>query len=71
MSNIAEGFERNSRAEFARFLAIARGSAGEVRSQVYLADELGYVDAENARILLSLCREITKMIIALRKSLGA
>jgi hypothetical protein len=29
------------------------------------------VDAENARILLSLCREITKMIIALRKSLGA
>jgi four helix bundle protein len=71
MSNIAEGFERNSRAEFARFLAIARGSAGEVRSQVYLAEELGYVDAENARILLSLCREITRMIIALRKSLGA
>jgi four helix bundle protein len=33
MSNIAEGFERNSRAEFARFLAIARGSAGEVRAR--------------------------------------
>ena len=47
MSNIAEGFERNSRAEFARFLAIARGSAGEVRSQLYLARELGYVDDED------------------------
>lgn len=71
MSNVAEGFERNSRAEFARFLSIARGSAGEVRSQVYLASELGYIGEEDSRTLLGQCKEITRMIVALRKSLGA
>jgi four helix bundle protein len=70
MSNIAEGFDRNSRAEFARFLAIARGSAGEVRSQVYLAQELGYIDEQTSRALLRACVEITSMIVGLRKSLG-
>ena len=71
MSNIAEGFDRNSRAEFARFLAIARGSAGEVRSQLYLAQELGYVDEVTSHALLRDCNEITSMLIGLRKSLGA
>jgi four helix bundle protein len=71
MSNIAEGFDRNSRAEFARFLAIARGSAGEVRSQLYLAQELGYIDSTTARALLCDCNEITSMLIGLRKTLGA
>lgn len=45
-SNIAEGFERKSPAEFARFLLIARGSAAEVRSQLYAALDLGYIDPE-------------------------
>ena len=71
MSNIAEGFDRNSRAEFARFLTIARGSAGEVRSQVHLAQELGYIDEQTSRALLRECVEITSMIVGLRKSLGA
>jgi len=57
MSNIAERFNRNSRAEFARFLAIARGSAGEVRSQLYLAKELGYLGEEESGALLSACLE--------------
>jgi four helix bundle protein len=70
MSNIAEGFDRNSRAEFACFLAIARGSAGEVRSQVYLAQELGYSDEQTSRQLLAACVEVTSMIVGLRKSLG-
>lgn len=70
MSNIAEGFDRNSRAEFARFLAIARGSAGEVRSQTYLARELGYIDEPTCRELLAACVEITSMLVGLRKSLG-
>ncbi|HLL82090.1 MAG TPA: four helix bundle protein [Longimicrobium sp.] len=70
MSNIAEGFDRNSRPEFARFLTFARGSAGEVRSQLYLADELGYIRPEEAAALIAACNEITRIIIALRKSLG-
>jgi four helix bundle protein len=44
MSNIAEGFERSSHKEFSRFLRMAKGSSGEVRSQLYVALELGYLD---------------------------
>ena len=69
LSNIAEGFDRNSRAEFARFVSIARGSAGEVRAQLYLARELGYLGDEEARELLATCVEVTRMLVALRKSL--
>jgi four helix bundle protein len=43
MANIAEGFERGSNREFMRFLYIARGSAGEVRSHLYVARDLEYI----------------------------
>jgi four helix bundle protein len=43
MSNIAEGFERGSRKEFVQFLNISKGSAGEVRSQLYVAFDQQYV----------------------------
>lgn len=43
MANIAEGFERGSRKEFVRFLYMAKGSAGEVRSHLYVALDLGYL----------------------------
>ncbi|MBH0202633.1 MAG: four helix bundle protein [Nitrospira sp.] len=43
MANIAEGFERGSKREFARFLYMARGSAGEVRSHLYVARDLDYI----------------------------
>lgn len=46
MSNIAEGFERCSDREFHRFLYIAKGSAGEVRSQLFVALDLGYMTSD-------------------------
>lgn len=58
MNNISEGFERNSDAEFARFLNIAKGSAGEVRSMYYSAEDLHYVGEQSAFER----REFVKMI---------
>lgn len=43
-SNIAEGFERRSRKEYLNFLNIAKGSAGEIRSQLYVSFKVGYID---------------------------
>lgn len=44
MSNIAEGYERDSNKELIRFLQISKGSAGEVRSLTYVAKDLGYIN---------------------------
>ena len=69
MSNIAEGFERYSRAEFRHFLSIARGSAAELRSQLYLARELEYLSDDEFGSLLEACAEAGRLIGALRASL--
>ena len=45
-SNIAEGFERRTRKEYVNFLNIAKASAGELRSQLYVAREVGYLNAD-------------------------
>ena len=57
-SNIAEGFERRSRKEYLNFLNIAKASAGEVRSQLYVAFEIGYLE----KVELELLREKAKFL---------
>lgn len=64
-SNIAEGFERNSQKEYSRFLVIAKGSAGETRTQLYLGKELGYIKPSNADDLISKSRILSKKIGAM------
>ncbi|HWW02882.1 MAG TPA: four helix bundle protein [Candidatus Acidoferrum sp.] len=66
MSNIAEGFERGSRKEFIQFLNVAKGSNGEVRSQLYIAVDQAYLDEklfnELRASVLALSRRLAKFI---------
>lgn len=62
MSNIAEGFERFSDKEFAQFLNIARGSAGEVRSHLYVALDKKYITQQEFDRLKDLCETTSKHI---------
>lgn len=62
MSNIAEGFERGTNAEFIQFLYIAKGSCGEVRAQLTIAFDQKYIDENNYRSLVDQCRRISGML---------
>lgn len=64
-SNIAEGFERESHRDFIRFLRIARGSCGELRTQLYLAREIGILSREDSTRHIAETREIAAMISSL------
>jgi four helix bundle protein len=68
-SNIAEGAERDSRAEFIRFLHIAKGSAAELRTQVYIGSRIQIISDALQRELTDELKSISSMIHALVKSL--
>jgi four helix bundle protein len=69
MANIAEGHGRRTENEFANFLNIARGSAVELQSHLYVALDLAYIDETQFREIYDLLEEISKMTISLSKYL--
>jgi four helix bundle protein len=69
MSNIAEGFDRSGTAEFVHFLATAKGSAAEVRCQLYVALDQGYLPDKDFNELNLLATETGKMAGGLMKYL--
>jgi four helix bundle protein len=67
-SNIAEGYERKSPKEFLNFLSYAKGSCGELRTQVYIGIEVGYIEKTIARSWIQEAKEISMMISGLMKA---
>jgi len=70
MSNLAEGFERGGMVEFHRFLVIAKGSCAELRAQLYVAMDVGYIDEAIFGSLIAQAVEVGRIIGGLRASVG-
>jgi four helix bundle protein len=68
-SNIAEGSERNSSVDFRRFLSIAKGSAAELRTQMYIAMEIGVILKKDANIMIDELKSISRMLQGLASSI--
>jgi four helix bundle protein len=64
-SNIAEGYERDSNTEFIRFLFIAKGSCGEVRSQVHVARRVKLLGEQESAALIANAKRLSKRIMRL------
>lgn len=70
MANIAEGFERNRSGEFHQFLSVAKGSCAEVRSHLYAAHDIGYLDKDRFTEVLLQAEEVARIIGGLRTSVA-
>jgi len=68
LSNIAEGFERNPQSEFHQFISIAKASCAEVRSQLYVAFDVGYLNKTTFIQLLEIAEEVARIVGGLRSS---
>ena len=69
-SNIAEGSERHSKADFIRFLRIANGSAAELRTQMYIAAEIELIPKNTAKDFIERAKSISQMLQGLINSLN-
>jgi len=72
MNNIAEGFERNNNKEYIKFLGYSKGSAGEVRSMLYVAIDLGYISQDSFnthyQMAINIITQISNFIKYLKKN---
>lgn len=68
MSNIAEGFERGRPAEFHQFLSISKASCAELRSQLYVSRDVGYLSESTFNSLMVKANKVAQLLGGLRKS---
>src|SRR3972149_6844498 len=66
MSNLAEGFERGSSSEFHQFIVIAKASCAEVRSQLYVAYDVGHITQNQFDNVTKLAEEVSRIIGGLK-----
>jgi four helix bundle protein len=69
MNNIAEGFEKYRRNEFLQFLSVSKGSAGEIRSMLYAAFDVGYLDESTFQSMLCEAENLGRAIGTFRSGL--
>jgi len=69
-SNIAEGAERGSKQEYIRFIHIAKGSAAELRTQLYIANEIGVLDKTITAEIISELKQISAMLQSIANTLN-
>ena len=69
-SNVAEGYERNSNKEFIRFLNIAKGSCGELRTQLYISRKLDFLNKADFDQLIGEAKQISAMLHGLSRAVS-